>query len=135
MSIDKVIASLPQKDASQRKVLRNNANNRLAANPENVDAQRLLEALDKFQSTNRKPASNYSGAIQWDAHGHAGTSFGKVDGGVVAKITKSQNHTADNEKIYSVEVLGNVLPEEPRYIKQARKAAEVEYLRVTHSGI
>lgn len=69
------------------------------------------------------------GPISYGAHGHDSQSVGTVNGQVVVRITKSQNHTYTNSGIYSVEVLGKPLGRSFRYIEEARSAGYQEYAR------
>ena len=55
MTIEKIIASLPNRDARERREMRSNAERLLASGPEarNADAQRLLDALASYEQEER----------------------------------------------------------------------------------
>ncbi len=131
--IEKVIARIPSMDARARAALRRNAEDKLAALPENANAQRVLDELDTIESSLPKNSKyDVTGLLAWEKYqmGEA-TPFRAFYGDqVVGRIMKRANHSGADKDVYSVEILERVIPGVWHHIADARAAGEAAFLEL-----
>jgi hypothetical protein len=106
------------------KALRINAQNQLkkGADPKKLDATVLLRQIDEeieFRSSKRPQRT---GIVDWKNNG-IGHYVGFMNGKRAIEIHKDENHTSDNEEVYTVYVLGVRWQKRFRYIDDARREA------------
>lgn len=129
-NIDRIIEKIPMMEAKARAALRQNADEILKKTPESEDAQRVIDALDAFDKGRPKAERfDITGLLAWEKYqkGEA-TPFRAFYGDqVVGRIIKNANHSGTEKDVYSVEILGHVIPGAWHHISDARLAGETAF--------
>lgn len=100
--------------------LRENARRILMKSPTDAPVAEVIKAVDlELQSRFSGPEDGWSSGRQGEPR------FYRKDGQVVAMIIRLEPHRVDQGG-YLIEVLGQPLPQHPRFIEEARMLAEAE---------
>lgn len=83
-----------------------------------ISAERINRSSEKFVNC---------GGMVWDNE-NRNHRIGYLDGKMVAEIKQDENHNSENEEVYSVYVRGVRYDKRYRYISDARKGVESEFL-------
>lgn len=97
-------------------------------------AQEAAQILDQYEAIelagNRPKATKSVGTLMFEPHGRGYVSFGYADGKCTVIIRKTEQHrTIDNNLVFQVKVLEQVLTSQFRSIDEARDAAALEYAK------
>jgi len=124
--IENTIARIPSMDGKSQKTLRDNAAAVLAKSPDNADARQLLEVLDAISSAKPKPAEfEVTGLLAWEKYRPGEGTFLAFHGErIIGRIFKRADHSNTDKNVYSLEILGVVIPRNFHYIQDARDAGE-----------
>ena len=127
--IDRTIARIPSMDAKARAALRRNAGSTLRKSPSSLDAQRIMDALDAFETAQPKASRfDITGLLAWEKFRHGETTFRAFHGDDLAgRIFMRANHSGTEKDVYSIEILGQVLPGDWHHIADARAAGEAAF--------
>ncbi len=73
--------------------------------------------------------------LSWEKHRAGQATFRAFHGGeVVGRIFKRADHSSVEKDVYSVEILGEVLPGSFQHIRDAREAGEQAYASLQVAG-
>jgi len=138
MSVEKMISGLGKDSAQTLKVRLSNAKRVLGNDPTNVDAIRLLTAIEE-ELTHRKSANRKKvGALWWEPRDRDFPecfAYETLDSTVpVATIFKSNTHTATRKEVYSVRIRDQDLPGLFSEIEMARRAGSEAWERMKVRG-
>jgi len=124
--IDDLLSRIPAMPAASRKTLRQNAEAKLAREPGDMDARRVIVALDAaepaFPATS---AFEVTGRLAWEKHRPGAGTFRAFHGDTeVGRIFKRADHSTTERDVYSLEILGQPVPGAFHHISDAREAGE-----------
>lgn len=131
--VDETISRIPRMMLRERVSWRQKAGCVLEKKPDDIDALRLLDALQVFEADEFKPASlEVTGLLAWEKYQRGTeTPFRAFHGNrVVGRIIKRATHTSTRKQVYSVEILGQNLAGAWQNISDAREAGEATYSRM-----
>lgn len=129
--IDNMIARLPAMSAAQISVLQDNARNILREQPENADAQRVLDAIAGITQAGPDSESHLvTGVLSWEKHRPDAPRFHAFhDGAEVGCIFKRANYSNSDKDVYSLVILGQTIPGTFQHVGDARHAGEAAMQR------
>ena len=122
MSIEKLIAGLPERSNGQISKMRARAVHDRRSKPADDELLRLVEEIDsEFLRRLEPPENGWTSGTQGDPR------FLMHEGQRVGAVQRMETHRSSNAGVYVAEILGKVLPKRYRHVEDARNAVAAAF--------